>query len=64
MRLGPTTVVNREYDENGGVTKTVTTTTTEEREYKAGTHVSQLALRGCVNSSLRPKGAMEWHHET
>ena len=34
--LGPTTVVNKEYDENGGVTKTVTTTTTEEREYKAG----------------------------
>lgn len=31
---GPTTVVNREFDENGGVTKTVTTTTTEEREYK------------------------------
>ena len=31
---GPNTVVNREYDENGGVTKTVTTTTTEEREYK------------------------------
>ena len=27
-------MVNREYDENGGVTKTVTTTTTEEREYK------------------------------
>ena len=41
---GPTTVVNKEYDENGGVTKTVTTTTTEEREYKAGQLCSELSL--------------------
>ena len=41
---GPTTVVNREFDENGGVTKTVTTTTTEEREYKAGTPLSTTSL--------------------
>ena len=27
-------MVRREFDEDGGVTKTVTTTTTEEREYK------------------------------
>ena len=36
-------MVNREYDESGGVTKTVTTTTTEEREYKAGQLGSKLS---------------------